>query len=80
MGRVHKSINEINARFLNKDIICVAHGGSIRAALALALGIKAEQAIPFTINNLSTTLIDYIHPEDGFKGAWRVRGANIPAI
>ena len=79
MGRVHKSINEINTRFLDKDIICVAHGGSIRAALALALGIQAEQAIPFTINNLSTTLIDYIHPENGFEGGWRVGGTNIPA-
>ena len=79
MDRVHKSITDLNSRFMGKDIICIAHGGSIRPALALALGVKAEQAIPFVINNLSTTLIDYIHPEDGFEGGWRVRGTNIPA-
>lgn len=80
MNRVQNSICALTSKFKGKDIICIAHGGSIRAALALALNIKGEQAISFSIENLSTTLIDYIHPENSFKGGWRIRGTNIPPI
>jgi len=80
MDRVQNSICALTSRFKGKDIICIAHGGSIRAALALALNIKGEQAISFSVKNLSTTLIDYIHPESNFKGGWRIRGTNIPPI
>ena len=80
MTRVHAGIVDLSERFAGRDIVCVAHGGSIRAALALALGIGPEHAIPFATDNLSTTLIDRLHPEPGFDGGWRVRGTNIPAV
>lgn len=80
MDRVRAAIETLTERFAGRDIICVAHGGSIRAALAIALGIDAENAIPFATDNLSTTLIDHLHPEPGFDGGWRVRGTNIPAL
>ena len=62
--RVQTCVRELTLKFKGKDIVCVAHGGSIRAALALALGLNGDQAISFSIDNLSTTVIDYIHPEN----------------
>lgn len=79
VGRVRCAIEGLTNRFAGHDIICVAHGGTIRATLAIALGIEPNNAIPFATENLSTTLIDYLHPEPGFGGGWRVRGTNIPA-
>ena len=80
LARVQNCVKELTLKFKGEDIICVAHGGSIRAALALALGLNGDQAISFSIDNLSTTLIDYIHPEKDFAGGWRVRGTNLPAL
>ena len=79
VARVHAGMEALSRRFAGRDILCVAHGGSIRAALALALDITPENAVRFATDNLSTTLIDRLHPEPGFTGAWRVRGTNIPA-
>ena len=78
--RVQTCVRELTLKFKGKDIVCVAHGGSIRAALALALGLNGDQAISFSIDNLSTTVIDYIHPENGSHGGWRVRGTNLPSV
>ncbi|MBB45659.1 MAG: phosphoglycerate mutase [Rhodospirillaceae bacterium] len=80
LERVQTCVRELTLKFRGKDIICVAHGGSIRAALALALGLNGDQAMVFSIDNLSTTVIDYIHPENGFHGGWRVRGTNLPSV
>ena len=80
IDRVKFCIAELNTKFKGQDVICIAHGGSIRAALSIALNLKAESAISFATDNLSITLIDYLHPETGFSGGWRVRGVNIPPI
>ncbi len=78
-ARVQASIEDLSHRFTGRNIVCVAHGGSIRAALALALGVSPANALGFATANLSMTLIDRLHPETGFAGGWRVRGTNIPA-
>ena len=58
------------------DIVAVAHGGTIRAALALALGLDPEHALAFSIDNLSITRIDHVDgPAKG--GAWRVNAVNL---
>jgi alpha-ribazole phosphatase len=79
LTRVRASVSALTEQFSGRDIVCVAHGGTIRAAIAIALGIAPEHAIRFATDNLSTTLIDWLHPEAGFDGGWRVRGTNIPA-
>jgi alpha-ribazole phosphatase len=79
LARVRAALVDLTERFEGRDIVCVAHGGTIRAAIAVALEIPPEQAIRFATDNLSTTLIDRLHPEPGFKGGWRLRGTNIPA-
>ncbi len=78
--RVSEATMELANRHGNRDVVIFAHGGSIRAALATALGMEPERALSFTIGNLSTTLIDYIAPEPGFDGGWRVRGVNLPPL
>lgn len=76
--RVTPVINRRTARHEGGDIVAVAHGGSIRAALALALGLAPERALAFSIDNLSITRIDRVDgPAAG--GAWRVVAVNRPA-
>jgi alpha-ribazole phosphatase len=48
------------------DVVVVAHSGTVRAALAIALGIAPEPALRFKIDPLSLTRIDRI------DGGWRV--------
>ena len=76
--RVADAVTRRTAQHAGRDIVAVAHGGSIRAALALALDLDAERALAFSIDNLSITRIDYV---DGpAKGeAWRVAAVNLIA-
>jgi alpha-ribazole phosphatase len=53
-----------------EDVILVVHSGTIRAALAIALGLAPEQALRFAIDPLSLTRID------GLANGWRVVGVN----
>jgi alpha-ribazole phosphatase len=52
------------------DAILVVHSGTIRAALAIALELKPEQALRFAIAPLSLTRIDRV------VGGWRIVGVN----
>jgi alpha-ribazole phosphatase len=52
------------------DVVIVAHAGTIRAALAIALGIAAETALGFVIDPWSSTRLDRL------EGGWRVVWVN----
>ncbi len=77
--RTVPAIESLSQQHAGRDIICVAHAGTIRAALAHALGLDAERALSFNVGNLSLTRIDHI--SDGLKlkrgGHWRVVSVNI---
>ena len=74
--RASGAIARRTAQHPGHDIVAVAHGGTIRAALALALGLDPERALAFSIDNLSITRID--HVEGPAKGsAWRVSAVNL---
>ena len=60
-----------------RDIIAVAHGGTIRAALGLALGLDPEACLAFTMENCSVTRIDHIDGP-GMGHGWRVVTVNRP--
>ena len=62
-----------------RDIICVAHAGSIRAAIAHALGIVPERALAISIDNLSLTRLDHIAGGtlNGAGKSWRIGGINL---
>ncbi|MDP3415219.1 MAG: histidine phosphatase family protein [Falsiroseomonas sp.] len=53
-----------------RDIVIVAHGGSIRAAIAQAMGLSPHQALIFSVRNLSMTRLER-HGMD-----WRVAAVN----
>ena len=58
------------------DLIVVAHAGTIRAALALALDLPLNSALSMSVSNLSLTKIDAFKEANPF--AWRVEFANLP--
>ncbi|HEX3066697.1 MAG TPA: histidine phosphatase family protein [Dongiaceae bacterium] len=70
--RVARAVEAISAAETGQDIVVVAHGGSIRAALAHALAIDPERALGFAIDNCSLTRLDHFTGE----GAWRVGSVN----
>lgn len=77
LERVHGAINRLNERFRGRDIIAVTHGGTIRAALALAADLTPEAALAFAIDNISLTRIEHF-PEPGVSHGWRIAAVNQP--
>jgi len=76
LARTRSAIEDITQRYRGQDIICVAHGGTIRAALALALRLQPVDALAFTIGNVSLSRIDCRHSDNPAAPAWRVRAVN----
>jgi alpha-ribazole phosphatase len=68
--RVKPAILRHTAAYRGRDIVAVAHAGTIRAALAFALGIPPQAALNFAIEPLSLTRIDWL------GAGWRVGGVN----
>lgn len=71
IGRVVPAIIRQTAQHAGRDIVAVGHGGSIRAALAYALGLDAASALSFSLENLSLTRLDHIETRDD-SGVWRI--------
>lgn len=78
MHRVGRVVERLSAAHSGRDIVAVTHGGTIRAALALALGLSGEVALRFSVDTLSLTRLDHITFAEG-PSAWRIGGINRPA-
>ena len=76
--RVSGVVERLTRVHAGRDIVAVAHGGSIRAALAMALGLDPAAVLAFQIETLSLTRIDYI-ADSSHGGDWRIVGVNLPA-
>jgi alpha-ribazole phosphatase len=74
MDRVSNTIAELSLEYEGRDIIAVAHAGTIRAALTMALSLFAKSALTFQLDNLSITEIESI--PDGDLRSWCVHGIN----
>ena len=61
------------------EVVAFAHGGPIRAAVGLALGLTPEVALRVFIANLSVTRLDHIS-FPGTPAAWRVSAVNAPPV
>lgn len=68
--RVRPVIERLSRDWAGRDILAVAHAGTIRAALAIALDISPESALSFVIEPLSLTRVDALDQ------GWRVVGVN----
>jgi alpha-ribazole phosphatase len=72
--RVRGAVLRINDEHAGKDVIAVAHGGTIKAAIGLALGEQPEKGLAFDIDNCSVTRLDHL-TSAGHSG-WRLPMVN----
>jgi alpha-ribazole phosphatase len=79
LARVHPGILRLSHEHAGREIIAVTHGGTIRAALALALDLAPEAALAVTIDNLSVTRIEHF-PGGEAARCWRVTAVNHPPV
>jgi alpha-ribazole phosphatase len=71
---VKGAIDRITIQHAGRDIIAVAHGGTIKAALGLALGGLPEKGLAFDIDNCSVTRLD--HFATNGNSNWRLPMVN----
>lgn len=76
--RVSRVIHRLTDENAGRDIIAVAHGGSIRAALGVALELTPEDALKFATENLSLTRLDHHAASGGHGPVWCVTWMNRP--
>ena len=72
--RVVGAIERINAEHAGKDVIGVGHGGTIKAAIGLALDGQPEKGLAFDIDNCSVTPLD--HFASTGRSVWRLPMVN----
>jgi broad specificity phosphatase PhoE len=70
IARVGATLEHLAAAHRGENIVAVSHGGTIRAAVAHALGIEATNALHLSVQNVSLTRMER-HPE-----GWRVVTVN----
>jgi alpha-ribazole phosphatase len=74
LARVGTSIKRITQAHAGGDIVAVVHGGTIRAAIVLALGLAPRGGFAFMIDNCSVTRLD--HYQGAQSAGWRVKMIN----
>jgi alpha-ribazole phosphatase len=72
--RVCGVIERITVAQVGRDVIAVGHGGTIKAAVGLALGGLPEKGLAFDIDNCSVTRLD--HFASAGRGNWRLPMVN----
>ena len=73
--RVRPVIERLTVEHRGRDIVAVTHGGTIKVALLVALGLDPQTALSFLVENCSLTRLDHLQPE-GTSGLWRVGAVN----
>ena len=74
VDRVGPAMETLATAHPGEDLVIVSHGGAIRAAVANAIQATAQQALHFSIQNISLTRLERL------QEGWRVVGVNdIPA-
>ena len=66
VARAGATLERLAVVHSGEDVVIVSHGGTIRAAVAHALGVAPDNALHLSIQNLSLTRLER-HPE-----GWRV--------
>jgi broad specificity phosphatase PhoE len=74
IDRTRSGIERLSAQHSSRDIVVVAHGGTIRAAIGIALGIEPVGMMAFTTDNCSVTRLDFL--DNGVESGWRVAMVN----
>ena len=66
LDRVGATLERLAQTHAGQDVVCVSHGGAIRAAVAYALKASATAALHLSVQNLSLTVLER------FAAGWRV--------
>lgn len=74
VARVAAVIDRLTEQLRGRDVVAVAHGGTIRAAIAHTLGLEPETALAFRIDNCAVTRLD--HHANATGGTWSLNRAN----
>jgi len=72
IARVKPAIERITKEYAGRNIVCVAHGGTIKAMLAVSLELSSDRALAFNIDNCSITRADHLPG----GGLWRIPTVN----
>ena len=70
IGRVSEAMDRLATEHDGRDVVIVSHGGTIRAAVAHALGVSARNALHLSVHNLSLTRLNRE------PAGWRVVSVN----
>lgn len=70
--RVQNCIRHLCKKYQGQDLVCVAHAGTIRAALAMALDLDLEKSLRLNVETLSVSRLEYFQQGDD-TGSWSVR-------
>jgi alpha-ribazole phosphatase len=78
IDRTRAVVDRLTTENRGRDIVAVSHGGTIRAALSVALKLDPVQGMALKFDTLSTSILE--HVEDGLLrgagGVWRVVCSN----
>jgi len=82
IARTRAVIERLTADHAGRDIVSIGHGGTVRAAVAVALGLDPAAAMAVAVDNLSLTRLDHVAAGllGGHGGVWRVECVNVPAL
>ncbi|PPR29040.1 MAG: hypothetical protein CFH32_01107 [Alphaproteobacteria bacterium MarineAlpha9_Bin2] len=69
--RVVSSLKKIIQDSSNDDFVIFSHGGPIRAAISFALNAFPEVSLPFWIDNMSVTRLDFV------EKSWHIKFINL---
>jgi alpha-ribazole phosphatase len=79
--RVGEAIEHYTAKHAGRDIVCVSHGGTVRAAVSHALNLDPAAGLALTVHTLSVTVMEHV-PGGLLRGkgaGWRILNVNRPA-
>jgi broad specificity phosphatase PhoE len=73
-NRTKDAVERLTVEHAGRDVIAVGHGGTIKAAVGLALGGLVEKGLSFDIDNCSVTRLDHFASPD--RPIWRLPMVN----
>ena len=73
-NRTKGAVDRLTLAHAGRDVIAVGHGGTIKAAIGLALGGLVEKALAFDIDNCSVTRLDHFAGNE--YASWRLPMVN----
>jgi alpha-ribazole phosphatase len=76
--RTRTVIDRLTAEHKGRDIVAVIHGGTIRAALSVALDLTPVQGMSILVDTLSVSVTEHLCEGllQGRGGEWRIVGIN----